>query len=220
MQTSTQFLLISILLFMVPAAVWFSIKPVIKKLQEHVTTKRDYLRIKFNNQVFYNLLRKEKQIIEEPEGLGIDIGNPDAKFTLIKICNPYCGPCAEAHPRLEKVLEEVPQLKLKIIFVAPNNPRNLAFQVVRHFMAIANEYTPEQTKLALRSWYTDDKKEYEKFAATWPVREDLNKPSTSIEAMYSWCRKNNTNYTPSYYLNGHQLPAAYSIADLQYFLSE
>ncbi len=112
------FLLIAncLLLFALPALLWFVVKPYILRLQEAKNTKREYLRIKFNQQVFETLLQKQKQITIPADGLGIQLGNPAAKNTIIKVCNPYCGPCAKTHPKIDALLEEIPNLKAQIIF--------------------------------------------------------------------------------------------------------
>ena len=64
------------------------------------------MRIKYNPQIFEALLLKQKKIEQCTESLGITLGDVSAKNTLIKVCNPYCGPCAKAHPEIEKLLEE------------------------------------------------------------------------------------------------------------------
>ena len=63
------------------------------------------MRVKFNTEIFDTLLKKQKQITLPTEGIGIDLGNPEATNTLIKVCNPYCGPCANAHSKIKKLLE-------------------------------------------------------------------------------------------------------------------
>jgi protein-disulfide isomerase len=41
-----------------------------------------------------------------------------------------------------------------------------------------------------------------------------------IEAMKTWCNTMGITATPTILINGYQLPNAYSIEDLQYFLLE
>jgi hypothetical protein len=101
------FLLIanSLLLFLLPALLWFTIKPYILSLQQAKNTKREYLRIKFNTEIFNTLLKKQKALTIPADGLGINLGNPAATNSIIKVCNPYCGPCAKAHPKIDALLE-------------------------------------------------------------------------------------------------------------------
>ena len=57
-----------------------------------------------NLNVLEGLLVKSRKIETRTEGLGISIYNESAKYHIIKVCNPYCGPCAKAHPVLEDLV--------------------------------------------------------------------------------------------------------------------
>lgn len=103
---SVPFLITAAFVYLIPVLLWYTLKPSILRLQEGKNTKREYLRIKFNSEVFETQLKKQKAITVPVEGLGIDLGNPYAENSLIKVCNPYCGPCANAHPKIESLLEE------------------------------------------------------------------------------------------------------------------
>lgn len=67
-----------LLLFLLPALLWYYIKPFVLRLQENKNTKREYLRIRFNSEIFETLLKKQKAITISTEGLGITIGNLNA----------------------------------------------------------------------------------------------------------------------------------------------
>jgi thiol-disulfide isomerase/thioredoxin len=216
------FLLIAncLFLFALPALLWFAVKPYILRLQEAKNTKREYLRIKFNQQVFETLLQKQKQITIPVDGLGIQLGNPAAKNTIIKVCNPYCGPCAKAHPKMEKLLEEIPNVKGLIIFTTPSEKDNFTHKPVSHLLAIAAENNAAKTKMALDDWYLADKKDYDVFAKKYPINYEIAKQGSKIESMAKWSKEMNIRFTPTFFLNEYQLPDAYSIEDLQYFLLE
>ena len=220
LQLSLLLLVKAVLCYLLPATIWYAIKPFLLKLQESKNTKREYLRIKFNSEIFYSLLKKQKSIIVSADGLGIDLGNLKATNTIIKVCNPYCGPCADAHPKLEKLMEEVHNLKTKIIFIAPDNVNNLAFKAVNHLLAIDAENNKARTTKALDDWYLADKKIYESFAFKYPVNKDLISQFDRVSAMYKWCNAMEIQYTPTFFINGFQLPGNYDIEDLHYFLLE
>jgi thiol-disulfide isomerase/thioredoxin len=218
---SFSFLISAVLIYLLPVFLWYSIKSSILQLQESKNTKREFLRIKFNTQIFETLLKKQKEVSISAEGLGIDIGNPDATNTLIKVCNPYCGPCAKAHPQIDKLLEEIPNLKVKIIFTTPNNEENLAIKPVRHLLAIVEKSNNEKIiKQSLDDWYLPEKKDYDSFAAKYKMNGELLKQAAKIEAMDGWCKKMAISFTPTLFINGYQLPDAYGIEDIQYFLLE
>jgi len=220
-QFSVDVIIHSALLYLIPVLLWYALKPYLLKLQEAKNTKREYLRVKFNTEIFDTLLKKQKQITVSTDGIGIDLGNPNATNTLIKVCNPYCGPCAKAHPKIEKLLEEIPDLKVKIIFTTPNDPKHQAFEPVSHLLTISNQNKSDEIiKQALDDWYLADKKDYEQFASKYPMTVDPGKQANKIETMFNWCDDTNITFTPTIFINGYQLPAAYDIADLQYFLLE
>lgn len=211
----------SILLYLLPVLLWYIVKPYILHLQDAKNTEREYLRIKFNTEIFETLLKKQKQISIATDGLGIDLGNSGATNTLIKVCNPYCGPCAKAHPKIDKLLEEIPNLKAKIIFTIPNQPEQPAYKPVSHLLAINEQNNNEgNIKLALDDWYLVDKKDYKLFAIKYPMNGELAKQGNKIEAMEKWCKAMEIVSTPTIFINGYQLPNAYRIEDLQYFLLE
>jgi len=214
------------LLYLLPVLMWFSLKPTILSLQKAKNTKREYLRIKFNTDIFDALLKKQKAITYSADGLGIDIGNPAASNTLIKVRNPYCGPCAKAHAKIEALLEQNENLKVKIIFTTSNEESNHSIKPTRHLMAVAGQVNNQQNiKHSLDDWYLSDTKDYELFAAKYPADSyrqtgDLLAQGDKIEAMDKWCKAMEIGFTPTIFINGHQLPDAYSIEDLQYFLLE
>ncbi|HJV77282.1 MAG TPA: thioredoxin domain-containing protein [Paludibacter sp.] len=220
-QFSVEVIIKSILLYLIPVLLWYTLKPYLLKLQEAKNTKREHFRIKFNSEIFDTLLKKQKQITVSTDGIGIDLGNPDATNTLIKVCNPYCGPCAKAHPKIEKLMDEIPDLKVKIIFTTPNDPNHYAFNPVDHLLSIKHQNKNDKIiKQALDDWYLADKKDYDQFSAKYPMNADHGKQADKIEAMFKWCNDMDINFTPTIFINGHQLPDAYNITDLQYFLLE
>lgn len=218
---SISFLTKNILLYLLPVLLWYVVKPYILHLQQAKNIKREYLRVKFNTEIFETLLKKQKHISVTTEDLGINLGNPNATNTLIKVCNPYCGPCAKAHPKIDKLLEETPNLKVKIIFTTPNQPEQRAYKPVSHLLAISEQGNNEgNIKLALDDWYLADKKDYDLFSTKYPMNGELAKQGYKMEAMEKWCKEMIILATPTIFLNGYQLPDAYGVEDLQFFLLE
>ena len=88
-------------------------------------------------------------------------------------------------------------------------------------MAIASKHKNEVTiTKSLDDWYLPEKKDYVLFAAKYPMNGELLQQGSKIEAMDKWCKKMDIQATPTIFINGYQLPDAYSIEDLQYFILE
>jgi protein-disulfide isomerase/uncharacterized membrane protein len=214
------FLFNTLAAFLLPVCIWYTTKPYFLQLQQAKTTKREYSRLKYNTEIFDTLLKKQKEITHFPTNLGIDIGNPHATNKLIKVCNPYCGPCARAHPLIEDLIQQSENIKAKIIFTAANDESNPGIKPVRHLLAIAAKGDPTQTQHALDDWYLPTHQDYDAFASKYRMNGELLQQGDKIQHMDAWCKANEIHFTPTIFVNGHQLPEAYSIEDLKYFLLE
>jgi len=206
--------------FLLPLSAWYLLQPLLLQTQEAKRQKRELLRFKYDTRIFDALLAKQKQVTVSPDGLGQTIGNPHAANTIIKVCNPYCGPCARAHPQLHELLDANPDLKVQILFTATNNENDRGSKPVKHLLAITAGNNEMHTRKALDAWYLSEKKEYEVFAAKYPMNGELRMQDNKVEAMNKWCKETGIEFTPTFFVNGFQLPNVYNVGDLKYFLSE
>jgi uncharacterized membrane protein/protein-disulfide isomerase len=205
--------------FILPFFTVLLLVPALEKAKESKQNKISLQRLKHNPQIFDALLAKQKQITTTTEGLGITLGNPDAKYKLIKVCNPYCGPCAGAHPIIGELMHNNPDLQLQVIFTASPEEGDSRNAPVKHLLAITEKADTLLTEQALDDWYLAESKDYEAFAAKYPMNGQLKQQTEKVKAMHEWCNKEEIAATPTFFINGHQLPDMYSVADLKYFLS-
>jgi Vitamin K epoxide reductase family/Thioredoxin/Peptidase C39 family len=203
--------------YALPTLVWFALKPVFLSLHEAKDIKRQHLRLKFNSELFGTLLRNQKRIAPV-EHLGITLGNPNATHTLVKVCSPYCSPCSKAHPEIEKLLAANANLRVKIIFLAPNPEFNRNVLPISHILAIASQADAHKLHQALDDWYLPKEKDYDLFAARYPMPAELLEQREHLVAMNAWCEQEGIGSTPTVFLDGHQLPSSYNIEDLHYLL--
>ena len=201
-------------------ASWFSIKPVFIKNQKGKNESIQLRKLKYNSKLFEALLSRQKQVAVPTEGLGIVLGNKNAAHTIIKVCNPYCGPCSRAHPEIHKLLESNKNVKAQIIFTATTESNDVSANPVKHLLAIADKGSAELTTQALDDWYLSKNKSYDLFKSKYSLDAELENQENKIDAMSNWCRRMEIRYTPTFFINGYQLPDAYDIEDLKYFLSE
>lgn len=214
--------------FAIPILIVIILLPALQKSQEGRRSHTELQKLKRNRHVFEALLKKQKELIADPNELGILLGNPNASFKLIKVCNPYCGPCANAHKSMEALLQNNPNLQIQILFTATNTENDVKAAPVKHLLAIAANNTEVKVRQALEDWYLAEKKDYDVFAAKYPMDGELNKQSEKIEAMSKWCSEVGIVFTPTFFVsipNDHgtttyyQLPKIYRINDLKYFIS-
>jgi len=206
--------------FVLPVVGLYVSLPATKESKGGKTHYESLQRLKHNRQVFEALLGRQKKIQHPADELGILLGNPNAAWQVIKVCNPYCGPCARAHPVLEELLHTNPDVSLQIIFTATGNDTDPGTAPVRHLLAFAQHYDEAVARQALDNWYNAQEKDYEKFADKYPVeKQQLEQQREKMETMKKWCEATQISFTPTIFINGHQLPEIYTIADLKYFLT-
>ena len=211
-------LLAIIVSFLIPFLIISILLPALRMAKESKQYKIELNRLKHNPQIFEALLAKQKVIDQPTDDLGITIGNPNARHKLVKVCNPYCSPCAKAHPAFEEILHNNPDVHLQIIFTANGTETDVKTPPVQHLMAIAEVTDEAGIKQALDDWYLQEIPDYAVFADKYPMNDELGKQHHKIKAMRDWCDKMDIAYTPTFFVNGHQLPEIYSLADLKYFL--
>ena len=207
----------NILLFLLPVLVWYFFKPQLQGANEGKNHKYELARLKNSVEIFNAILNKQDGLVQSAHGLGVMIGNPSATNTIIKVCNPYCSPCSEAHQELEKLLSG--NVKVQIIYNASNYDFDITQHPAKHFLAISEQADRNQLLQVLHDWYADKNKDYEAFAVKHPVNGELEAQSVKIEAMYEWCNANSITHTPTYFYNGRRLPSLYKLGDLEHFLS-
>lgn len=200
---------------LLPATIWFLVKPLLQKSRSTNDYKYAYQRLLYNPEYFAFLLQSSASAPDGWQHLGITIGNPNAETTIIKVCNPYCGPCAKAHPVLEEIIKHNHQINLKIIFTATPNENDPAALPVKHFLAIAEKNEPGLTEAALDTWYGAKEKDYAAFAKQFPADGSLDRQGEKLEAMAAWCKEAGIQFTPTLFINGKQLPENYRIEELR-----
>jgi uncharacterized membrane protein/glutaredoxin len=205
-------ILLSILL---PVVILYLIKPVLLKAKDESLYKNAYKRLLYNPEVFNGLLQQQETAPDGWQHLGITIGNPTAANTIIKVCNPYCGPCAKAHALLEEIIQHNENVNLKIIFTATNNENDQAAKPVQHLLAINSKQDNQLIKKALDCWYLADKKDYEAFAAKYPMNGELALQKEKIDSMKKWCDEAGITHTPTLFINGRRIPEMYNTEELK-----
>ncbi|RFM26751.1 vitamin K epoxide reductase family protein [Deminuibacter soli] len=215
--------------YLLPLIVTTTLIRLDKNAREGQASKMELIRMQRNSEIFQALLMRQKRLTEDPGSMGIVIGNPNGKHKLIKVCNPYCGPCAESHSSLHQLVESIPDLQLRIIFTASSAPEDSKAEPVKHILAIAEKNDEHLLNKALDDWYLAEKRDYAAFAEKYPMREELNDSALvdKITMMHSWCEKIKVDFTPSFFVNipsdaagdesFYELPPQYKINDLKYF---
>lgn len=207
-----------LLCLLTPIVAWSFIKPVWTKSKEAHGFEASYKRLLYNPEMFFALLNQQSTAPGGWERIGITLGNPAAKNSIIKVCNPFCGPCAKAHPVLDEIVHHNPEYNLKVIFTSTNEPQDRGGHVARHLLAIAQKGNLVTTQQAMDDWYQSKNKDYQNLTEKYPMNGEVEKQKETLEAMATWCKEAGITYTPTIFINGKRLPETYSIDELKNIL--
>ncbi|QJB30647.1 thioredoxin domain-containing protein [Chitinophaga oryzae] len=216
--------------YLLPFLVITQLMPAFRASREARQNKMKFNQLKHNQQIFEALLAKQKAVEESTTGLGITLGNPDARIKLVKVCNPYCGPCSKAHAPVEELLHGSDDLQVQIIFTATNKEDDHRSLPVKHFLAVAESGDNRQLKEVLDGWYLSPTKDYRQFSGKYMLPDGaMARQGKKVEAMRSWCDRAGIKATPTFFLSMpsadqtttalYQLPDIYQIKDLKYILN-
>jgi uncharacterized membrane protein len=204
-------------LLILPIALWNPFKRLLSKEKEVNLFKRGLAKIKNNKEVFWSLLHQSRKIKNRTQGLGITLKNPKAKHKVIKVCNPYCEPCAQAHPILEELYESN-RISIQILFIVKESEDYIG-KTVAHFLALDNKGSDQnKIKHCLHEWYNLKQKDFEQFASKHPINGESENQKDKIKRMREWCDLEEVQFTPTLFIDGYALPNEYSIADLKVVL--
>jgi thiol-disulfide isomerase/thioredoxin len=203
-------------LFLASVLAWISLKPYLTAKKDLYATKSKLAKILSNKELFDYFLNSSRRISSNPEGLGIFLKGQNSKYHILKVCNPYCGPCARTHPLLEQ-LYEAGNIDLQILFLTGGED-DTRIQTVSHLLAIAAKDNKDYTRKALDDWYLPEQKDYDVFAARYPMNGELAKQESQLKTMQDWAEKEQITHTPTFFINGYELPSAYAVEDLKYAL--
>jgi uncharacterized membrane protein len=203
---------------LLPILSWYLLKPIFAKAGDTDLYRSAYNRLQNNPDVFNGLLQQQARAADGWEHLGIEIGNPAAANTIIKVCSPYCQPCAQAHPILEDIIDHNKDIRLKIIFRTKKKQEDIELQVIKSLLAVAAGGDTAQTRQSLDDWYLPKEKDNLKFAAKYPFNGVLDYQNDKVSAMREWCEASEITYTPTIFVNGYRLPENYNLMDLKNIL--
>lgn len=149
-------------------------------------------------------------------------GSVDAPIEIIMVSNPYCAPCKKGHEHLARLLALYPdklRVRFRLVLSGADNGRSpttnqyILQHWLTHIFGQPNEAT--RTNQLLHEWY--EYMNLEHFATTHPADfSGGHTLSTELVAQhYRWNKENNITQTPTYFINGYQLPPNYQLSNLK-----
>jgi hypothetical protein len=138
-----------------------------------------------------------------------------APLQITVACNPYCGPCASSHRQLEELLHRYPdQLKIQLRLLC--RPEDAGDSRTTAVIAILQKATTVENNEELQQLFTDwfQYMDFDKWVNKWKPDTNIN-VDQQLKQHSLWVEQSNIAWTPTFFINGKQLPGRYSLNDLE-----
>lgn len=138
-------------------------------------------------------------------------GNPEAERSITVFSNPYCGPCAKMHERIEKF----PGKDLNISYVLTYFSEEKS-EINKLIIAAYFQLGPDKTWKLLTEWYAGGKKNGADFFKNRGLNPEAIEVVNEFEKQQKWNADNNMQGTPTVIYNGKVIPSPYTPEDYLY----
>ncbi|MCI6672274.1 MAG: thioredoxin domain-containing protein, partial [Prevotella sp.] len=164
-------------------------------------------RLRFNKNVFYTLLDEYPLIEKVPLDMSINIGQPTAPTTILKVCDPFCRSCSKSHIEMEKLYDNK-NIFLQVIFYVSSKDNETKKNIIKLFFALKEKYGNQYMLQVLHDWYSQTEKNFEEFRKKYNDIDD--KAINAQKNKITWLVQKNIElkiqYTPTFYINNHHMP--------------
>ncbi len=148
------------------------------------------------------------------------IGNADAPIRITVACNPYCGPCASAHKKLDELVEKHAgkiSVQLRLLCNPANavDKRTIATKAILQQADVLN--SNGELKAMLSDWF--EWMNYEKWNAKWKMQKNTD-VTNILQKHEVWNNEAGITHTPTFFVNGRALPGRYDIKDIDKMVSQ
>lgn len=215
---------ITALLFLVAVVslvmiLYLLIRPVVEDAGKYKMNTSDLNTFKYNSDVFKLFSVKNDAVNINENVKKIIFGRRDAPKEIVVVTNPLCGPCAEAHLKLEKILEDFKD-EIRVVLVFAINPysEELRNTIAKHMAATYFEYGENKAKQAIHEWYSASVKDYDSWSKKYPVRSNNEEVETLFYNLIQWNINTVVTFTPAIFIDEYQMALEYSVDDLKYFV--
>ena len=178
-----------------------------------------------NTELLYNLnnIKADKTVFrtlqeQQPcysinRDMGILLGDKDAQTLITIVTNPYCGPCAQLHKRLDKILRQKNYSHVTIQLIVMAFTDN-AKKISKLFIAMYKQLSEEDFLLFLRKWYEMSSENRELIYKDYIFDENDKQIEHELTQQQEWLWSAKIFATPTILYNGYILSEKYTLEDI------
>ena len=210
--------IIMLFLFSLVGSSLLLLKQTVQQKNRAVQNEIAAARLKNSPEVFTSLLFRQRQVDTSSFKYDFLIGSPDASIKLTMAVNLYCGPCKNELEHAKELLEIYPgQVNLSLRFLKSGDGGETSSLLLQNWLQKMRDRSnglPEGQTL-IEAWY--EVMDAEKFADSHPVNGEVTDTEADeyLKAHYGWVKDAEITKTPTNFMNGYELPAAYRVKDLK-----
>lgn len=206
------FLSISIL---VGVIVWSLFSRTVSKKLKAQAQQKDLWELKFHERIVSALFGKHVPSSFPYETHGLVLGKPDASLHLHFISNPSCPRCSKAHEELIKLWKNFDEdISVELLFHLYESHEHQT-ELIQAFQELFNQDTGSFLS-GLHQWYADIAQTVGNWKENLKGNVDLAKTDKMVSGSALPLIEDPTlSKLPTIYMNGHKVPDAYHISDLE-----
>jgi len=213
-------IVVSMFIFGIAGSSLLLLKQTIQNKNLAVQNEISANRIKNSPEVFTSLLFRQRQVDTTPFVNDFLIGNPNAPVKLTMAVNLHCGPCKNELEQTKELLSIYPdQVNLSLRFLKSGDDGKSSNLLLKFWLNSLNQQNNGQSRqdtgqAMIDVWYESMDKD--SFVTSHPLNGKLSGKESDayLQLHYEWVKNVGITKTPTTFLKGYELPAAYMLKDL------
>lgn len=189
------------------AALALGIYPIKQFIARHTRLQQQSTELKkwkTDASVFVSQWKNEAAVNNDTWENDLVIGNPDAPLQITVACNPYCGPCAKAHEKLDELVTiytDALSVKIRLLFRQDIAGDTLTTAATQVFKLAGSDISHREKQAMLTDWFA--MMNLEKWMVKWNTKIDSTKNvDETLNQHSNWINASDIMFTPTFFING------------------
>lgn len=197
-------------------AVWYPVKQLVITNRTNRLKLVELKRWTSDASLFVSQWKEEQAVDTTIWQNDLLIGNIHSPIIITVACNPYCGPCAQAHIQLDDILSRYGnniKVQVRLVFNGYNmqDKTYLAAKAILQQASVLKDESALQQMLA--DWF--EWMDIEKWSKKWGNKSTEQDVSVLLRQHSDWVTNSSITYTPSFFINGKKMPGRYKVEDIE-----
>ncbi|MGZ7107529.1 MAG: vitamin K epoxide reductase family protein [Methanobacterium sp.] len=211
------------IIFLLTLVFVYAFKKLIFNNQKYRRQNKTLLKFKFSDNTITKIFQGQRFINFKPHSKEFFFGKVNAPIQLVAYLSPFCKPCVTAFEQLNALaINNSNEISITVRFsLLENEIESSTGKFISHiFQYWSQKSRHEKDPLLiemLRQWYNVG--DLDSFKKNFEINGEHVSITNFINEIISSSRIADINRTPTFFLNGYEVPPDYSAEDLRYVLN-